>query len=431
MLQHKPSAASGGPVRVELQNVTKRFMVYPEQHRSFQETFIRLFRRRRSSGHEFWPLRDVSFEINQGDFLGVIGRNGSGKSTLLKLISRIIDPTSGTIKVQGRIASLLELGAGFHPELTGRENIYLNGSVYGLSRAEIRSRAKDIIAFSELAEFIDVPLKHYSSGMYVRLGFAVAVHTNPDLLLVDEVLAVGDADFQSKCLDAIQKFRASGGTMVLVSHDLATIQNLCSRALWLEDGLVQAFGQPTDVVMSYLRYLADDREKGQLQQPVSGRRWGTGKVQVTDLKLFDGEDQSQGVFKNGDDVEVRIYYRAKESIDGPVFGLAIHDQNGIHISGPNSDFGGVQIPRVEGDGVICYRIPALPLLEGSYLISVSCHNREDTEMYDYQDRVYPFRVGRGASPERYGLVTLRGEWYPVPVTAPPTDNRPLEGVVAS
>lgn len=429
MLGRRTPPTPAGPVKVKLEHVSKRFMVYPERQRSFQETFIQLLRRKRSSGHEFWPLRDVSFEINQGDFIGIIGRNGSGKSTLLKLVSRIIDPTSGSIEVQGRIASLLELGAGFHPELTGRENIYLNGSVYGLSKADIHSRIKDIIAFSELAEFIDVPLKHYSSGMYVRLGFAVAVHTNPDLLLVDEVLAVGDVDFQAKCLDAIQQFRARGGTMVLVSHDLATIQNLCNRALWLEDGLVQAYGQPTDVVMSYLNYLADDREKDQLEQTAGSRRWGTGKVQVTDVKLFDAEGQARGVFKNGDDVEVRIYYRAETPVEDPIFGLAIHDQNGIHIAGPNSSFGGLMIPRIQGEGYVSYRIPAIALLEGSYLISISSHNREDTEMYDYQDRVYPFRIGRGASPERYGFVTLHGEWYS-PEGVAVSDSARREGVAA-
>ncbi len=213
---------------IQLRAVSKRFAFRQAAHRSFQETFIRLFQKRTETVREFWSLQDISFTVNQGDCFGVIGRNGSGKSTLLKLISGILEPTSGEVITQGRIASLLELGAGFHPELTGRENIFLNGSVYGLSHKQIKERLEQIIDFAELGDFIDAPIKHYSSGMYVRLGFAVAINVDPDVLLVDEVLAVGDAAFQAKCLDSIREFRSRGGTLLLVTHELGTVQRLCN-----------------------------------------------------------------------------------------------------------------------------------------------------------------------------------------------------------
>ncbi|MCB0074309.1 MAG: ABC transporter ATP-binding protein, partial [Caldilineaceae bacterium] len=230
-----PSVEPRQPL-VQLKNVSKRFRIHRERQRSLQESFIRLFRREHRPQDYFWPLRDVSFSVYPGESVGLVGHNGSGKSTLLKLITGILEPTEGQIQVNGRLSSLLELGAGFHPDLTGRENIFLNGAIYGLSRKEMHARLGSIIDFAELHDFIDTPVKHYSSGMYVRLGFAVAIHAEPDLLLVDEVLAVGDAAFQHKCLDAIQAFRRRGGTLLMVSHDLGSIQNICNRAIWLEKG---------------------------------------------------------------------------------------------------------------------------------------------------------------------------------------------------
>ncbi len=393
--------------------VSKRFAIRHEAQRSFQSTFIRLFHREKRTSQTFWPLRDISFRVNRGDCYGLIGRNGSGKSTLLKLISGILVPTAGQITTRGRIASLLELGAGFHPELTGRENIFLNGSVYGLSRSQIRTRLDQIIDFAELGDFIDVPIKHYSSGMYVRLGFAIAIHVEPDLLLVDEVLAVGDAEFQTKCLDSIQKFRNQGGTLLLVTHDLGTVQSLCNRAAWLDNGYLRAQGQPTDVVMAYLSgiaaaYAAEDVAASSVAS--DGARWGTGKVRITGVEICDGAGARQSSFATGDRMQVRLHFRALQPVEDPVFGLAIHHQSGTHICGPNSNFGGLTIPIARGEGVVVYTIPRLSLLEGSYLLSVSCHNRADTEHYDYYDRAYLFRVHRGASREVYGVVTLNGEW---------------------
>lgn len=414
MIQRNALAVAGQPL-IQLRQVSKRFLMHRERQRSFQETFIRLVQRKRGREGHFWALNDVSFEVHAGDCYGIIGPNGSGKSTLLKLITGILEPTSGDIITSGRIASLLELGAGFHPDLTGRENIFLNGSVYGLGHRQMLERLDQIIEFTELGDFIDVPIKHYSSGMYVRLGFSVAIHIDPDLLLVDEVLAVGDAAFQHKCLDRIQKFRAGGGTLVFVSHDLGAIQSLCNQAIWLDGGRVRATGQPTDVAMAYLNEVAHREENQAAAEPApmleeGQNRWGTGKIRITNVELCDGAGTPRRIFVNGGAFEVRLHYRAEGRVVDPVFGLAIHHQNGTHICGPNTDFGELRMPFVEGEGEVIYRVPKLALLEGAYSVTVAATNRTDSEMYDYHDRAYPFRVAVGASRERYGLLTLNGEW---------------------
>jgi len=401
---------------VELRHVSRRFVKRAERHRSFQDLFIRMLRGRRPEQDVFWPLNEVSFAVYPGDSIGVIGPNGAGKSTLLKLITGILEPTGGEMYVHGRISSLLELGAGFQPDLTGRENIYLNGSIYGLSRKEIDARLDAIIAYAELGDFIDTPVKHYSSGMHVRLGFAVAIHTEPDLLLVDEVLAVGDVAFQRKCLHSIQQYRDRGGTLFLVSHDLDTVQSICKRVIWLEDGDIQADGAPTDVAMAYLNHVAQTEQEKSLQATDSSAdlaesgRWGTGKVRITAVDLLDAAGQPSIVFYSGGQLSIRLHYESRESVTNPVFGLAIYHDSGAHIAGPNTRFGGLEIPRLKPVGSVTYTIPALPLLEGQYAISVAVVNSADSETYDYHDRRYPFQVHPGQANERYGLITLGGEW---------------------
>ena len=239
-------------VAVSFEDVSKRFDLRHERAYTVLESMISMVRPSRRSTEEFWALRAVSFEIPDGETLGIIGPNGAGKSTALKLMARILEPTSGQVVVRGRISPLLELGAGFHPELTGRENVFLNAALFGVSQAEAQDRYDQIVEFSELNDFIDVPLKHYSSGMYMRLGFAVAANIIPDILLVDEILAVGDEAFQRKCLRKIEEFRREGRTIVFVSHSLSTVEDLCSRALWLDHGRVEAIGPTADVVERYL-----------------------------------------------------------------------------------------------------------------------------------------------------------------------------------
>jgi len=395
---------------IRFENVSKKFNLHHERARSFQELALSLFRRDNGSREEFWALRDVGFAVEQGETVGLIGPNGAGKSTALKLISRIIEPTSGRIEVNGRVGALLELGAGFHPDLSGRENVYLNGSILGLSRAQIRSRMDDIVAFAELERFIDVPVKHYSSGMYVRLGFSVAVHTDPEILLVDEVLAVGDASFQRKCLERIDEMRSEGVTILFVSHSSEKVRAICSRALWLDDGQLVADGSAEAVVARYLTHTWDS-EEGKLKprRGQDSRRWGSGEVQIVGVRLLDGDGREKQQFRVGESLTVEISYRAEKRVERPVFGLAVHKSDGTHITGPNTQFAGYEIPQVEGEGIIRYAVRSLPLLEGSYSVSVAAHNWQDTKTFDYHDQLYPFRV-LSSEGEQYGIVTLKGEW---------------------
>jgi len=389
--------------------VSKKFTLHRERARSFQELALSVFRRNSGSYEEFWALQDVSFTVERGETVGLIGPNGAGKSTALKLISRIIEPTSGRIEVSGRVGALLELGAGFHPDLTGRENIYLNGSILGLSRAQIRHRLGDIIAFAELERFIDVPVKHYSSGMYVRLGFSVAVHTDPEILLVDEVLAVGDAAFQRKCLDRINHLRQQGVTILFVSHSAERIRAICSRALWLDDGRLVVDGPAESVVTRYSDHSWAAEEGALKAGGENNRRWGSGEVQIVGVRLLDGSSQEKQLFRVGEPLTVLMRYCAEKRVERPVFGLAIHRSDGTHITGPNTQLAGRKIPWIEGEGMVQYTVSSLPLLEGTYHVSVAVHNWEDTKMYDYHDRLYPFRV-LPSEGERYGIVTLEGGW---------------------
>jgi len=400
---------------IRFENVSKKFNLHRERARSFQELALSLFRRDTDSrDEEFWALRDVSFTVEQGETVGLIGPNGAGKSTALKLVSRIIEPTSGRIEANGRVGALLELGAGFHPDLSGRENVYLNGSILGLSRAQIRQKIAGIIAFAELERFIDMPVKHYSSGMRMRLGFSIAAHIEPEILLVDEVLAVGDAAFQRKCLERIDRMRSEGTTILFVSHSTEMVRKLCSRAVWLDEGELVADGSAESVATRYLTHTWDSEEgklKPRKARTEESRRWGSGEVQIVSVRLLDGSGQEKQHFQTGEPLTVEMRYRAEKRVERPVFGLAIHRSDGTHITGPNTQFAGLDIPFIEGDGDIMYHVDHLPLMEGSYLLSVSVVNQDSTLMYDYHDRLYPFRVRHvGERGERYGLMSLGGEW---------------------
>ena len=240
---------------ITFDGVSKRFILHHQRSRSFQEALVNFVHRRNGSAEQFWALRDVSFKVDGGETFGIIGQNGSGKSTVFKLISRILEPTAGQITVRGKVSALIELGAGFHPDLTGRENIYLNGSILGLNRKQIDSKFEEIVAFSELERFIDTPIKHYSSGMYMRLGFSVAVHVDPDVLVIDEVLSVGDANFQQRCLEVIERFKKEGKTILLVSHDLDLVRRFCDRLMLLSEGQLMAIGKVDKVISRYKELL--------------------------------------------------------------------------------------------------------------------------------------------------------------------------------
>jgi ABC-type polysaccharide/polyol phosphate transport system ATPase subunit len=427
---------------VSFDRVSKQFMLHHERPRSFQELFLNMLHLKGSpTKEEYWALRDVSFDVQQGEMLGVVGANGAGKSTLLKLLSRIIEPSSGKITVNGRVSALLELGSGFHPDLTGRENIYLNGSIIGFTRAEMDRIFDDIVAFSEMERFIDVPVKHYSSGMYMRLGFSVAIHVRPDILLVDEVLAVGDQAFQLQCLDRIAEMRRQGVTILLVTHSLDKVREMCDRAIWLDEGQIQADGSVEQVLERYMNTVraADEqalqraealrRKKGQPAQPAkladapadSGeqvsswdqtRRWGSGEGEIVHVQFLDGEGREQRSFETGETFVVRMHFSVIGQIEKPQFGLALYTARGFHICGPNTTFSGLEIEAIEGEGYIDYIVESLPLLEGTYLVSVSLGDYEGTHPYDYQHLAYTFRVRpNDVVQEKYGSFLIPSSWH--------------------
>lgn len=400
------------------EGVSKRFILRHERARSFQEAFVSLWNRRNRSREVFWALRDISFKVEDGGSLGVIGENGSGKSTALKLITRIFEPTSGTVRVQGKVAALLELGAGFHPDLTGRENIFLNASILGMTKKQMGARFEDIVEFSELERFIDTPIKHYSSGMCARLGFAVAIAVDPDLLVIDEVLAVGDEAFQRKCLDKIRDFKEAGKTLVLVSHNLQMVTDLCTQAVWLEGGVERAMGPSNEVVDQYLEW-ANRKNKVRLEgaqgRPLTdsgqeARRWGTREVEITGVEFLNGQGQPTTVFDTGETLVARLHFRACERVERPVFGIAIYKSDNAHVSGPNTKTSGYPIDYVEGKGTVECQVPSLPLLAGTYHFSAAVYDHSCVHPYDHHDRMYAFSVQPTALQERNGFVHIPCRW---------------------
>lgn len=398
---------------IHLERVSKKFILYHKRPRSFQELAVTLFRRNGRSREEFWALQDVSFTVEQGETVGLIGPNGAGKSTVLKLVSRIIEPTSGRIEVNGRVWALLELGVGFHPDLTGRENVFLNGSILGLSRREVAQRLESIVEFAELARFMDMPVRNYSSGMLMRLGFAVATSFQPDILLIDEVLAVGDQAFQTKCLQRIADMREQGVTILFVSHSLDMVRRLCQRAIWLDDGQVQAVGSADEVIVHYLSQVWKDRDVQLLCEGDTagrGRRWGSGEVYVTNVEFLDEAGRVHHVFQTGDAFVARIHYHAHRPVRRPAFGVAIYREDGVHVNGPNTAQSGYEIDAVEGGGTVDYVIESLPLLPGRYEFTTAIYDYHSVHPYDHQHRAYVFEVQAGKTLEREGVVHIPCRW---------------------
>jgi ABC-type polysaccharide/polyol phosphate transport system ATPase subunit len=404
---------------ISFKNVSKRFTFAREQPQSILETIVSVAGNRgRRPKRDLWAVRDLSFDVYPGQSLGIIGRNGSGKSTVLKLVARILRPTSGQMAVRGRVSALLELGAGFHPDLTGRENIALNASVLGLSQEDVARNFDAIVEFSELGDYIDMPVKHYSSGMYMRLGFSVAIHVEPDILIVDEILAVGDQAFQTKCIDRIHQMQREGVTIILISHNLSVVRRMCSNLIWLENGEMRASG-PTEEVANQYRFQSnqtlDQQQKTGLQAG-EFRRWGSREIEITAVRFLDATGHEQNHFQTGDPMTVEMAYIAHEPVQDPEFGLAIFRQDGLHVNGPNSQVGGVQTGLVQGTGVIRYEIKELPLLPALYQVSVAIHDNWLSKAYDFHELAYSFRVVSGGNTETDGVVQMpaRWDWQPTP-----------------
>jgi lipopolysaccharide transport system ATP-binding protein len=363
----------------------------------------------------FTALDGVSFEVAKGTTFGVIGENGSGKSTLLKLMAGITKPTRGTIRVDGRISALIELGAGFHPEISGRENVAINGIMLGLSKREVEERFDDIVRFAELEAFIDAPVKTYSSGMYMRLGFAVAIHVDPDVLLIDEVLAVGDEAFTRKCLDKIGEFRRRGKTILLVTHSLGLVEKMCDDVLWLRHGRVADRGDPKRVVDAYLTYVAGGEEvllaaaQGMTQAaPEDGAapaaaavdalsggyregRWGSREIEITGVRLLDDRGKERHVYVPGESLTLALSLSAKAAVDDFVFGLGLFSADGVSVYGTNTHIEDYVPQALEGEAEVRLVLEDLRLTEGTYLVDVAVHKRDGTP-YDYHRGLYSFRV---------------------------------------
>ena len=361
----------------------------------------------------FEALKGVSFDVETGRAVGIIGRNGSGKSTLLKLIAGIGKPTMGKVRVNGRISALIELGAGFHPEISGRENIFINGMMLGLSRREVASQLDAIVAFAELEDFIDAPVKTYSSGMYMRLGFSVAIHVDPDILLVDEVLAVGDEAFTHKCLDKFSEFRRRGKTIVLVTHSLDLIERLCDEAIWLDQGLVKAQGNPRRVVDAYRLDVArvedqqfiatkkspptatddtpEDDVEHETEDEAGPGRWGSREVEILDVQLLGRDGQIQKVFETGDQMEIRLRVRPSYPMTDFVFGIGIFNAEGVSCYGTNTQIEGVKLGELHSEADVSFIINSLDLVAGTYMLDVAVH-RQNGAPYDYHHHLYTCRV---------------------------------------
>jgi lipopolysaccharide transport system ATP-binding protein len=367
-----------------VEDLSKRYELGALHHETqLRERLVRLLHapfRRRTPKEIIWALRDVSFSVQQGEVVGIIGRNGAGKSTLLKILSKITYPTSGRVRARGRVASLLEVGTGFHEELTGRENIFLNGSILGMKKREVEAKLDAIVAFSAVERFIDTPIKRYSSGMRLRLGFAVAAHLEPDVLIVDEVLAVGDAAFQKKCLNAMHDLQGGGRTVLFVSHNMAAVENLCSRGIWLSQGGVQLDGPAHEVIEAYMNSLTSaDRASSELA--TTEERRGTGEIRFTRVEFRSTDGNLQAVTRSGKGLVVRLYYRAKEPVEHGHFSFKISTELGTLVTEVGTWYHGLDIALIPpGDGYVELEIDALNLVPGRYYLSLKTDSA--THLYD-------------------------------------------------
>lgn len=371
-------------VAITVEHVTKAFRLRSGGTPTLKSAVLEVLGRR--PRRRFEALKDVNFVVKKGETLGIIGANGAGKSTLLSLICGTMAPTSGNIAAHGTISSLLELGAGFHPDLTGRENVFLYGAVMGIPRQKMSERFNAIVDFAGIRDFIDQPVKHYSSGMYVRLGFAVAVEVDPDILLIDEVLAVGDADFQRKCIAKMEEFRKRAKTMLIISHDLHTIRSISDRILFLDAGQVLGIGKPDTMVSQYEGHSAQKNTQS------VAREWGTGEAKLTGVTFVNDRGETTNRFRWGGAMEAQIGFETSRRIDDPVFGFSIASENGVLIYGNNTQIEGFKIDQIEGKGTVKVKISQLAMAKGTYLFSVSLHSSDHRTNYHRLDNMFPIIV---------------------------------------
>jgi ABC-type polysaccharide/polyol phosphate transport system ATPase subunit len=391
------------PGEIGVERVTRRFKVYPREARRLKDLVVA---RSRVRGHEVVALRDVSFHVEPGSAVGLVGRNGSGKTTLLRLLSGIIKPSAGVVEVGGRVGSLLELGAGFHPDLTGRENVFLNGSIHGLKRAYIREQLDEIIAFAGLEEFIDLPVRTYSSGMYMRLGFAIAVHIDADVLLLDEVFAVGDEQFQRTCFGKIFEFKQRGGTIVFVSHDAAAVERLCDRAVLLRDGRVEFDGSTHDAIVRYRRLLAAEHDPD--ERAVGLKEWGTGEVRLEDVALLGADGEPRTQFLAGEPLAVRMRVVAEQRVAPPRLSYELRDSSGLLLAGAAQSTAELGWSEDTEALPVRFEVEELPLVDGRFHLRLGLSDESGGRLYHWLDDAAVFVVVPGG--DERGAIRVEGRW---------------------
>lgn len=438
---------------ISVNEIQKKFKVYHDKGSSLKE---KVLFKNRNYYEERWVLKGVSFDIKKGEAIGLIGHNGCGKSTLLKLLTKIIYPDSGTINMNGRVSSLIELGAGFHPDMSGRENIYTNASIFGLTKKEIDRRLDTIIKFSELEEFIDNPVRTYSSGMYMRLAFSVAINVDADILLIDEILAVGDANFQAKCFNKLRELKSSGTTIVIVTHDTGTVQRFCDKVIWLNDGVIVGFGKSIEIVDKYLSYMnekfleninnenihsedivdnqnesdkdneddlsidyqdsEEDFEKENNEDTnceveehidTTKNRFGLKYIEIRKAYMKNKLGENSNIFKAGEPLSIEIYYKVNKKLEEYVFGMGFYDMDDNLIYGNNIQLDNIKYYHSKTEGKITFYIPELPLLSGRYKLNVAVVDVDNTPMDFFRDYMH-FDVV--SSDKSVGMVSIKHEW---------------------
>ena len=426
---------------IEVDHITKNFKVFLDKGHELKEHFVS---RKRGRYENRQVLKDISFKVKKGEAIGLIGHNGCGKSTTLKLLTRIMYPDSGTITMRGRVSSLIELGAGFHPDMSGRENIYINASIFGLTKKEIDARLEDIIEFSELEEFIDNPVRTYSSGMYMSLAFAVAINVDADILLIDEILAVGDVAFQAKCFNRLREIKKAGTTIVIVSHSLSQIEQICDRSIWIHEGLIREEGAPRIVDPKYMAYMSqkEERKKKKIEETVAkektekekteekqedqtepeikkddekekveeiqdAKRWGSREAYMKKVTVLDMKDKECQTFQNDQPFQIRIDYKAEKKLDDVVFGIAIYRSDQVYIYGTNTLIDYSTSNTLDGEGHIDLKIERMPVNAGEYSIDLAFH-RPDGFNYDFWREACSVTIQNVKN--EVGVISLSHKW---------------------
>ncbi len=389
-------------VAIEVRGVSKTFRLPHERYSSLKQNALHMFTKRNYT--KFKALNDISFDVHEGEFFGIVGRNGSGKSTLLKILAGIYVPSTGKVKINGALSPFIELGVGFNPELSARDNVFLNGAILGLTRVQITEKFEDIIHFAELEEFVDQKLKNFSSGMQVRLAFSIAIQAQADILLIDEVLAVGDSSFQKKCFDVFRRLKKEGRTIVFVTHDMANVMEFCDRVLVIHDSKALALTGPDQAADIYNQLNAKDALQEIHAQNVN-KRWGSGEIKIKEATFRDRAGKANTYFKTGESFEVTLELgHIKRVASGLMVGLAFHEADGTHIAGPNS--GKMNISsRVKR---VTYHIDKLPFVDGNYVMTVAVYDSTGKRTYDFIEKGFPFSVSGNA--RSYGITTLFGTW---------------------